>query len=142
MEVRGYKLLELHTILLCATSYINENFIFSNQNQIDDINYGLIVHAFLLSVFKDQGFSNFKLMQGKNLNAKEHFWLENEDTIIDLTAQKSLKVTTPLILIPKKTYYQNHLLSINEKRLMLKSIQKEINQAIIPIKKVFYKDYY
>ncbi|MFV5384847.1 hypothetical protein ACRQQR_08075 [Acinetobacter junii] len=81
-------------------------------------------------------------MQGKNLNAKEHFWLENEDTIIDLTAQKSLKVTTPLILIPKKTYYQNHLLSINEKRLMLKSIPKEINQAIIPIKKVFYKDYY
>ncbi|ATU45205.1 hypothetical protein CS557_06830 [Acinetobacter junii] len=142
MEVRGYKLLELHTILLCATSYINENFIFSNQSQIDDINYGLIVHAFLLSVFKDQGFSNFKLMQGKNLNAKEHFWLENEDTIIDLTAQKSLKVTKPLILIPKKTYYQNHLLSINEKRLMLKSIPKEINQAIIPIKKVFYKDYY
>ena len=81
MEVRGYKLLELHTILLCATSYINENFIFSNQNQIDDINYGLIVHAFLLSVFKDQGFSNFKLMHGKNLNAKEHFWLENEDSI-------------------------------------------------------------
>jgi hypothetical protein len=105
-------------------------------------NYCEEVSSILLSILEEEEYSNFKMMRGTNTDDAHHFWLESENSIIDLTAHQFDDINEPFKLIDKSVYPLNKEFSINIHTKSIDTGWSHLMSLIPTIKKKFYSEYY
>ena len=127
----------------CALSCFKDKFPVHGAIQSFPKNYCEESSIILSRFLKDNGISTFKLMRGTNNNGKFHFWLEDENKVIDLTAHQFDNICEPFILVPKNEYPLTSVFSNNIHEFTSGAPWPNLENDLYPkIKRAFYSDYF
>ncbi|MBU3169588.1 hypothetical protein [Acinetobacter baumannii] len=106
------------------------------------LNYCEEVSSILLMILRNENILDFKMMQGSKSNGNQHYWLESETHIIDLTAHQFDSINAPFLLVPKKEYPLRKIFNRNISEAEIHPNWSGLMHLAHNIQEKFYESYY
>ncbi|WP_228266265.1 hypothetical protein [Acinetobacter haemolyticus] len=108
---------KLHKITSSTLEFFQDHLKSPMPWQVFPRNFCEEASSLLLLILQQEGINDFKIMKGTNINNNHHYWLENEEYVIDLTAHQFNDITSPFMLIAKSEYPLNKIFSVDIQKI-------------------------
>ncbi|MDN8184198.1 hypothetical protein QZK27_13840 [Acinetobacter baumannii] len=133
---------KVHQITSSALKFFEDHLKSPMIWQVFPRNFCEEASSLLLMILQQEGINDFKIMKGTNIEEENHYWLESEEYVIDLTAHQFNGITSPFILIEKSKYPLNKIFSLDIHEIIDFQNWSGLNPYESKIQSIFYVDYY
>ncbi|WP_396235027.1 hypothetical protein [Acinetobacter baumannii] len=133
---------KVHQITSSALKFFEDHLKSPMIWQVFPRNFCEEASSLLLIILQQEGINDFKLMKGTNIENEHHFWLENDEYVIDLTAHQFDEIISPFLLIVKSKYPLSKVFSLDISEIIDFQNWGGLDPFKPKIQSIFYVDYY